>query len=106
MRSFYPRRGHPRPFLFADPSRWPTDGELLSWADGYLRPQLEPCVRRVMELDGDDGRYMEVLNEPFIVRKEVMTGVYPLRGVALAYNLLRSPEKSGNFEKVNVTSNV
>eukprot|EP00581_Thalassiosira_minuscula_P003683 CAMPEP_0183738368 /NCGR_PEP_ID=MMETSP0737-20130205/54361_1 /TAXON_ID=385413 /ORGANISM="Thalassiosira miniscula, Strain CCMP1093" /LENGTH=420 /DNA_ID=CAMNT_0025972887 /DNA_START=272 /DNA_END=1534 /DNA_ORIENTATION=+ len=94
MRSFYPRidRDHPRPFLFKNFTSWPTDDELLSWSDSYLRPQLEPCVKRVIELDKNDDDYMEMLNEPFVLRKDIMNGIYPLRGVALAYNLLSSRE--------------
>ena len=91
MRSFYPRRQRPRPFLFKN-SSWPTDEELLSWADKYLRPQLEPCVKRVIELDSNDEDYMSVLREPFIKNEDIMSGQYPLRGVALAYNVLKSAE--------------
>lgn len=91
MRSLYPRRPRPRPFLFKN-SSWPTDEELLSWADKYLRPQLEPCVKRVIELDSNDEDYMSVLREPFIKNEDIMSGQYPLRGVALAYNVLRSAE--------------
>ena len=46
MRSFYPRRPRPRPFLFNFSSTWPTEEEMLSWANGYLRPELEPCVKK------------------------------------------------------------
>jgi len=63
MSSFYPRRPRPRPFLFNFSSTWPTEDELLSWADGYLRPQLEPCVKRVIELDSnDDGELGLILD--------------------------------------------
>ncbi|KAL7529695.1 hypothetical protein ACHAXR_003104 [Thalassiosira sp. AJA248-18] len=92
MRAFYPRRSRPRPFLFKNSTSWPTDEELLSWADEYLRPQLEPCVKRVIELDNNDEDYISVLREPFIKKGDIMSGQYPLRGVALAYDLLRSPE--------------
>lgn len=89
MRSFYPRRPRPRPFLFKNiSSTWPTNEEMLAWADGYLRKELEPCVRRVIELDNDDAKYMSVLSEPFILNEEIMNGMYPLRGVMLAYNTL------------------
>ena len=58
MRSFYPRFAKPRPFLFNRTSfaqsMFPTEEELLEWADGYLRPELEPCVQRVIELDTND----------------------------------------------------
>ena len=67
------------------------DEELLSWADTYLRPQLDPCVKRVVEFDNNDKDYISILREPFILNKDIMSGAYPLRGVALAYNLLRSP---------------
>jgi len=97
MRSFYPRGQKPRPFLFTNSSRRPTDEELISWADSYLRPQLEPCVKRVIELDKNDNEYLRVLNEPFLLNNDIMSGVYPLRGVAVAYNLLRSSEISDDF---------
>ena len=101
MRSFYPRRPRPRPFLFKKNSTaWPTDEELISWADGYLRPQLEPCVKKVIELDNNDEDYLGVLREPFILNKDIMSGQYPLRGVALAYDILRSPEKYQHIEMV------
>lgn len=109
MRSFYPRRPRPRPFLFnfsSSSSLWPMEEEILSWADGYLRPQLEPCVKRVIELDNDDGDYMAVLKEPFILNEDIMSGAYPRRGVALAYiRLLRnSPRINNDF--VTVQSSV
>lgn len=99
MRSFYPRRPRPRPFLLKNiSSSWPTDQELLSWADSYLRPELEPCAKRVIELDNNDQSYMSVLNEPFIRDKEIMSGLYyPLRGIALAYNLLRNSGGDNDF---------
>ena len=90
MRLFYPRGPHPRPFLFTNSSRL-MDEELLSWADTYLRPQLDPCVKRVVEFDNNDKDYISILREPFILNKDIMSGAYPLWGVALAYNLLRSP---------------
>mmetsp|Transcript_33169 Transcript_33169/g.71666 ORF Transcript_33169/g.71666 Transcript_33169/m.71666 type:complete len:564 (+) Transcript_33169:92-1783(+) len=96
MRSFYPRTSRPRHFLFnrsASSSSWPTDEELYTWADGYLRPELEPCVRRVMELDGNDELYEATLREPFLLDGDIMSGAYPLRGVMLAYNLLSSSEE-------------
>ncbi|KAL7537627.1 hypothetical protein ACHAXR_007973 [Thalassiosira sp. AJA248-18] len=102
MRSFYPRsqQKRPRPFLFKNSSSWPTDEELLSWADKYLRPQLDPCVKRVVELDSNDEDFMSVLNEPFILNKDMMSGAYPLRGVALAYNLLTSLDTGNDFVTV------
>ncbi|KAL7529486.1 hypothetical protein ACHAXR_002993 [Thalassiosira sp. AJA248-18] len=102
MRSFYPRRPRQgdRPFLFNYSSSWPTDKELLSWADKYLRPQLDPCVKRVVELDSNDEDFMSVLNEPFILNKDIMSGVYPLKGVALAYNLLRNLDTGNDFVTV------
>ena len=101
MRSFYPRRQRPRPFLFKN-SSWPTDEELLSWADKYLRPQLEPCVKRVIELDSNDEDYMSVLREPFIKNEDIMSGQYPLRGVALAYNILKNAETNHATEESGV----
>lgn len=101
MRSFYPRRGRPRPFLFNHTSTWPTDSELLEWADGYLRPQLEPCIKRVIELDNNDEEYKKVLSEPFITDDGIMNGMYPFRGVALAYNLLRHSENTSDFVTVS-----
>ncbi|ACI64399.1 predicted protein [Thalassiosira pseudonana CCMP1335] len=95
MRSFYPRKGKPRRFAFEFNKAnglWPADEELLNWADGYLRSHLEPCVKRVIELDTNDTAFREVLDEPFITDHGIMSGEYPLRGVASAYNLLRKWE--------------
>ena len=79
MRLFYPRTGvRPRHFLFKNSPSWRTDEELLSWADTYLRPQLKPCVKRVVELDSNDEDYMAVINEPFILNQDIMSGAYPL----------------------------
>ena len=89
MRSFYPRGQKSRPFLFAN-SLHPTDTELLSWADTYLRPQLNPCVKRVMELDKNAEKYESILHQPFIANEDIISGVYPLKGIALAYNILRN----------------
>lgn len=99
MRSLYPRTTRPRLWHFDHASSWPTEEELYAWADEHLRPQLEPCVRRVVELDGDDAEYMRVLNEPFVVDKDIMSGAYPLRGLALAYGLLAGPAEAlgGDF---------
>jgi hypothetical protein len=91
MRSFYPRDGSRlRPFLFKNSSR-PTDQELLIWADGMLRRALEPCVQRVIELDKNDILFKSMLREKFIVNPDIMSGVYPMRGVALAYSVLTNP---------------
>ena len=98
MRSFYPRKGLPRPFKFNYTSTWPTDDEILSWADGYLSRELEPCVKRVIELDGNDEEFMRVLKEPFITRQDIMTGYYPLHGVVLAYDLLSIAGNSSHLE--------
>lgn len=74
----------------------PTDKELLDWADGYLRPHLEPCVKRVIELNTNDNAFREVLDEPFISDNDIVSDVYPLRGVASAYNLFRKWEGGGD----------
>jgi len=87
MRSYYPRGQKPRPFLFKNSSR-PTDEELITWADHYLRGQLDACVKQVIELDRNDEMYRSVLQEKFIVNPDIMSGVYPMRGVALAHSLL------------------
>ena len=76
MGSFYPRRPPPRPFLFQNSSSsslssWSTDEELISWADMHLRPQLDPCVKRVVKLDTNDEKYMAVLREQFILNKDI-----------------------------------
>ena len=42
----------------------------------------------MIELDEKDEEYISVLKEPFILNHDIMSGLYPLRGVALAYNLL------------------
>jgi hypothetical protein len=87
MRTFFPRVKKRVITAFTE---WPTNEDLISWADGYLGQDLERCVKRVIELDTNDEEYMAVLNEPFILRPDIMSGVYPLRGVVLAYNLLSS----------------
>lgn len=92
MRSFYPRGQRPRPFLFKNDSR-PTDAELLVWADEHLRKELEPCVNRVVELDKNDSLYYGMLKERFIVNPDIMSGVYPIRGVLLALRFLTNPPK-------------
>lgn len=90
MRSFYPRGQRPRPFLFKNNSR-PTDEELIIWADKYLRKELNPCVEQVIALDKNDQMYSDMLKEKFILNPDVMSGVYPMRGVALAHSLLTNP---------------
>jgi len=87
MRKFYPRGQKPRPFLFNNSTR-PTDGELIAWADSFLREELSHCVENVIELDSNDELYKSMLKETPIVRPDIMTGSYPMRGVALAYSLL------------------
>eukprot|EP00804_Cyclotella_cryptica_P011163 CCRYP_007702-RE/>CCRYP_007702-RE protein AED:0.04 eAED:0.04 QI:3750/1/1/1/0.71/0.62/8/190/1362 len=91
MRAFYPRAPQKsRTFLFNRTSFWPTEQELLKWADRYLRRHLEPCVKKVIELDANDSAFREVLNEPFITNPDIMSGLYPLRGIELAYDTLRN----------------
>ena len=101
MRSFYPRTGEqPRYFFFNNrttSSPWPTDEELFAWVDNYLRPQLEPCVKRVIELDKNDTAFREVLDEPFITNKDIMSGEYPLRGVVQAYNVLKNWNTNNDY---------
>jgi hypothetical protein len=89
MRTFFPR-DQKKGRLITAFTEWPTNEDLISWADGYLGEDLERCVKRVIELDSNDEEYMAVLNEPFILKPDIMSGVYPLRGVVLAYNLLSS----------------
>merc|ERR1719356_199796 len=89
MRASYPRGQKPRPFLFSNKTR-PSDAELVEWADKLLRPELEPCVRRVIDLDGDDARYLSVLREPFITNGEIMRPEYWSKGIALALNFMSS----------------
>eukprot|EP00956_Cyclotella_meneghiniana_P011316 scaffold15934_cov52-Cyclotella_meneghiniana.AAC.4 len=92
MRSYYPRAPRPRPFLFHRTSSgfFPTEEELLHWADGYLRPQLEPCVNRVIELDTDASAFREVVSEPFITNPDILNGNYPFRGIEMALEYLKS----------------
>ena len=93
MRSFYPRTKRPQYFYFdnrSNESTWPTDEELFVWADSYLCPQLDPCVKRVVELDTNDTAFREVINKPFINNQDILSGEYPLRGVQLAHNVLRN----------------
>lgn len=91
MRSYYPRAPRPRPFLFNRTSTgfFPTEEELLNWADGYLRPQLEPCVNRVIELDKNASAFREVVSEPFITNPDILNGNYPFRGIELALEYLK-----------------
>ena len=99
MRSYYPRGKRPRLFLF--PTQ-PTDDELLSFADRHLRPQLEPCVKRVIDLDNNDEDYMAVLNEPFLSNNVILSGMYPFRGISLAYNLRSiGPGSNGEFALIS-----
>jgi hypothetical protein len=98
MRSIYPRTHWPHCFKFNYTLTWPTDKEILSWADGYLNRELEQCVKRVINLDSNDEEFVTVLNEPFITRRDIMNGDYPLRGVALAYNLLSIAGNSNRQE--------
>ena len=90
MREFYPRGQKSRPFLFVNNTR-PTDEELILWADGHLRKELEPCVKEVVELDKNYALYRSMLNEKFITNTEIMNGMYPRRGVMLAYSFLSNP---------------
>jgi hypothetical protein len=90
MRKFYPRGQKPRPFLFVNSTR-PTDEELIHWADEHLRKELEPCVKEVVELDKNDDLYHNKLKEKFITNAEIMSGMYPMRGIELAYSFLSNP---------------
>lgn len=55
----------------------------------------------MIELDNNDEEYKKVLSEPFITDDGIMNGMYPFRGVALAYNLLRHPENTSDFVTVS-----
>lgn len=92
MRTFYPRVKRPRPFLFNRTSTglFPTEDELYRWADGFLRPQLTPCVNRVIELDKDEAAFKRVVSEPFITNPDMLNGMYPFRGIELGLNALNS----------------
>lgn len=93
MRIFYPRhpRGQkPRPFSFEN-NPFPTDEELLVWADQHLRKELEPCVEQVIALDKNNQMYDAMLKQKFIVNPDIMSGVYPMRGVAIAHSILTNP---------------
>jgi hypothetical protein len=90
MRSFYPRvLKEKRRFTFNDSSLWPTQQQLLEWADGYLRKELEPCIQRVIELDMNDTAYREVLNQPFIKNRAIMDGMYPFQGIEMVQDALK-----------------
>ena len=91
MRKFYPRAKKPRPFLFNRTSTgfFPTEDELYHWADGYLRPELTPCVNRVIGLDKDEVAFKRVVSEPFITNSDILSGMYPFRGIELALNTLK-----------------
>ncbi|KAL7502335.1 hypothetical protein ACHAXN_000311, partial [Cyclotella atomus] len=93
MQYYYPRVTKPRPFLFNRSSlktnMYPAEQELLDWADGYLRKELEPCVQRVIELDKNESAFREVLREPLISNPDVVNGMYPLRGIKLVYHALK-----------------
>ena len=92
MRTFYPRAHKPRPFLFNRSSTgfYPTEEELFHWADGYLRPHLEPCVNRVIELDINTTAYKQVVSEPFITQYDILDGQYPSRGIEHALDVLKT----------------
>jgi hypothetical protein len=91
MRSFFPRASkEKRIFLLHDNRTWPSEQELLKWADGYLRKELEPCVQRVVELDGNETAYKEVISQPFITNQDIMNGMYPLRGINAVLRALQS----------------
>jgi hypothetical protein len=96
MRSFYPRVKKPRPFLFNRTSfktyMYPTEAELVGWANSYLRKELEPCVQKVIELDNNDTLFRQVLREPLVINHEILDGMYPLRGIKLVYDALRTWE--------------
>jgi hypothetical protein len=96
MRSFYPRVKKPRPFLFNRPSfkthMYPTEEEIVGWANSYLRKELEPCVQKVIELDNNDTLFRQVLREPLVINHEILDGMYPLRGIKLVYDALRKWE--------------
>lgn len=90
MRSFYPRTlKEKRIFMLNGTSYWPTEDELFRWADGYLRKELEPCIQRVIKLDRNDTAFREIIKQPFITNRDIMNGMYPLRGVILAHDALR-----------------
>ena len=55
----------------------------------YSCTQLEPCVKRVIELDKNNAAYRKVLNEPFIHNHDIISGFYLLCGVTLANYALR-----------------
>lgn len=94
MQFYYPRVKKPRPFLFNRSSfkteMYPSEQELLDWADGYLRKELAPCVQRAIDLDKNDTAFREVLQEPLIVNASIIDGMYPLRGIKLVYDALKS----------------
>jgi hypothetical protein len=50
----------------------------------------------VIELNTNDNAFREVLDEPFISDNDIVSDVYPLRGVASAYNLFRKWEEGGD----------
>jgi hypothetical protein len=93
MQYYYPRVKKPRPFMFIRSSlemdMYPTEQELLDWADGFLRNELEPCVQRVIKLDKNESDFREVLREPLITNPEVVNGMYPLLGIKLVYDVLK-----------------
>ena len=68
---------------------YPTEQELLDWADGFLRKELEPCVQRVIKLDKNESDFREVLREPLITNPEVVNGMSPLLGIKLVYDVLK-----------------
>ena len=62
-------------------------------------------MKKVIELDSNDEDYLAVLREPFILNKDIMSGQYPLRGVALAYDILRNTETYQHIEMVHAPAN-
>jgi len=65
----------------------------LEWAEGYLLPELDSCINRVIELDNNDDLFLEVLNETFITNPDIMSGEYPFRGVMRAYDFAGNREE-------------
>jgi hypothetical protein len=82
----------PRPFLFdrASTGLFPTEEELFRWTDGYLRSELEPCVKRVIKLDEDDSLNEKVVPEAFITNPDILSGQYHFGGVQRALDGLKT----------------
>ena len=75
--------------------------QLLDWAVNYLRPHLQPCIQRIIELDNNDALYEKMRNEPLVTNPDILQG-YATKGLGSAYKLLTSGTGKGGDEISNI----